>query len=199
MLSFKEIQLLPEIFLGIPIIIIYLFNTQSNSALNIKSTSAFRRVMPLWRFATLHIPEDFSNYYNESSNNINAPFSDSAVVGKIVTIDPFGYFTLSTLYIVAPILPTDANNWSRERRIRYIQDLAYVLGDPRTRVTVSSLPHQLSFFNNYFNCLVTKNTTPLTENQVNVLKELKKKIFKKKRNGTYRIWTSNLRRDKSTL
>jgi hypothetical protein len=47
MLPFKEIQLLPEIFLGIPIIMIYLFNTPSDSALNIKSTSAFRRVMPL--------------------------------------------------------------------------------------------------------------------------------------------------------
>jgi len=174
MLPFKEIQLLPEIFLGIPIIMIYLFNTPSDSALNIKSTSAFRRVMPLWRFATLHIPEDFSNYYNESSNNINAPFSDSAVVGKIVTIHPFGFFTTSTLYIEAPILPTEAINW-----IRYIEDLAYVPGDIRTRVTVISLPHQHNFFNNCFNCLVTKNTTPLSENQVNVLKELKKKAFKK--------------------
>ena len=47
MLTFKEIHLLPEIFLGIPIIMIYLFNTPSDSVLNRKSTSAFRRVRPV--------------------------------------------------------------------------------------------------------------------------------------------------------
>ena len=162
MLSFKEIQLLPEIFLGIPLITLYVLNMESNSSFNTKATSAFRKIRPVWRFAILHIPEDLSNYYNESCNNVNALFSDSAAVGKIVTIDPVSYFTPSTLYIVASILPTDAHNWSREQKVRYVQELAYVPRDPKIQVMVTSLPHQLNFSNNCFNCLVTKNTTLLS-------------------------------------
>ena len=81
------------------------------------------------------------------------------------------------LYIVAPILPTEAINWSHERKVRYIQDQAYVPRDPKIPVMVTSLPH----FNDYFNCLVTKNTTPRSENHVNILKELKKKALEFKK------------------
>ena len=108
-LSFKEIQLLPEILLGIPLIALYVLNMESNSPFNTKATSAFRKVRPLLRYAVLYIPEDFANYQAESSN-LNTLFSDTAAVGKIVTIDPVSYFTPSILYIVAPIFPTNAKN-----------------------------------------------------------------------------------------
>ena len=163
MLSFKEIQLLPEIFLGIPLIILYVLNMESNSSFNKKAISAFRKVRPVWRFAILHIPEDLSNYYNESCNNVNAPFSDSAVVGKIVTVHQSGFLTTTRpMYIEAPILPRESINWNRERKVRYVQELAYVPRDPKIQVMVTSLPHQLNFSNNCFNCLVTKNTTLLS-------------------------------------
>ena len=45
--SFKEIQLLPEIFLGIPLIAFYILNMESNSSFNIKATSTFRKARPV--------------------------------------------------------------------------------------------------------------------------------------------------------